>query len=97
LKEAAEKRKAAEASGDVDGPDRLKKFQQQLKDIGSTGGALDQAEDRTVGVQGAFNAAAIRGLGAGGPADRTDKAVEAMDKKVGLLVREAQQGGLVFA
>ena len=97
LKEAAEKRKAAEANGDVDGPDRLKKFQQQLKDIGSTGGALDQAEERTVGVQGAFNAAAIRGLGAGGPADRTAKAVEAMDKKVGLLVREAQHGGLVFA
>ena len=97
LKEAAEKRAAAEASGDDDGPDRLKKFQQQLKDIGSVGGGLDQAEDRTVGVQGAFNAAAIRGLGAGGPADRTAKAVEAMDKKVGLLVREAQHGGLVFA
>ena len=97
LKEAAEKRAAAESSGDVDGPDRLKKFEQDLKDIGSVGGSLDQAEERTVGVQGAFNAAAIRGLGAGGPADRTAKAVESMDKKVGQLVREAQHGGLVFA
>ena len=97
LREAAEKRAAAEASGDDEGPDRLKKFQQQLQDIGKFGGALDQAEDRTVGVQGAFNAAAIRGLGAGGPADRTAKAVEAMDKKVAVLVREAQHGGLVFA
>lgn len=75
----------------------MKKFQQELKDIGSIGGSLDQAEERTVGVQGAFNASAIRGLGAGGPADRTAKAVEAMDKKVGQLVREAQHGGLVFA
>ena len=96
-REAAEKRAAAEASGDDEGPDRLKKFQQQLQDIGKHGGALDQAEERTVGVQGAFNAAAIRGLGAGGPADRTAKAVEAMDKKVAVLVREAQHGGLVFA
>lgn len=97
LREAAEKRKAAEASGEADGPDRLKKFQQQLKEIGNKGGALDQAEKKTVGVQGAFNAAAIRGLGAGGPADRTAKAVEAMDKKLAVLVREAQHGGLVFA
>lgn len=97
LEEAAAKRAAAEASGDVDGPDRLKEFQQDLTDIGSAGGSLDQADDRTVGVQGAFNAAALRGLGAGGPADRTAKAVESMDNKVGLLLREAQHGGLVFS
>ncbi len=97
LKEAAEKRAAAEKAGDDKGPDRLKKFRQKLDEIGKQGGALDQAEKRTVGVQGAFNAAALRGLGAGGPADRTAKAVEAMDKKLGVLVREAQHGGLVFA
>jgi len=97
LKEAAEKRAAAEAAGEDEGPDRLKKFQQRLDEIGGAGGGLAQAEKRTVDVQGTFNAAAIRGLGAGGPADRTAKAVEAMDKKMGVLVREAQHGGLVFA
>ena len=97
LKEAAEKRAAAEVTGEDDGPDRLEQFKQQLSEIGNVGGSLDQVEYKSVGVQGAFNAAALRGLGAGGPADRTARSVEAMDKKLGVLVREAQHGGLVFA
>ena len=53
---------------------------------------------QTTGVAGTFSAvAAARGLGAGDAADRTAGAVEAMDKKMGQLVREAQHGGLVFA
>ena len=96
IQEAAQKRAAAEAIDSQEPPDLMSQYQQQLESLGDSGGGLDEIDQRSVGVQGAFNAAAIRGLGAGGAADRTAKAVEAMDKKLALLVREAQHGGLVF-
>lgn len=96
IQEAAQKRAAAEAIDSQEPPDLMSQYQQQLEALGETGGGLDDIDQRSVDVQGAFNAAAIRGLGAGGAADRTAKAVEAMDKKLALLVREAQHGGLVF-
>ncbi len=96
LQEAAARRAAIEPSAPNDAPDPLERLRQQLADVGSAGGALDQAESRSVGVQGTFNAAALRGFGAADAADRTARSVEAMDRKLGLLVREAQHGGLVF-
>ena len=97
IQEAAQKRAAAEAIDTAEPPDLMGQYQQQLEALGEMGGGLDEIDRRSIGVQGAFNAAAIRGLGAGGAADRTATAVEAMDKKLGMLVREAQHGGLVFA
>jgi hypothetical protein len=71
IDEAARKRAATESEDDDEGPNRLEQFQQKLSEIGGEDGALAQAEKRTVDVQGSFNAAAIRGLGAGDAADRT--------------------------
>ena len=53
---------------------------------------------QTTGVAGTFSAvAASRGLGAGDAADRTADAVEAIDRRMAQLVREAQHGGIQFA
>ena len=84
LTEACEKRVAAEVTGEDDGPDRLEKLKQQLCDVGNVDGSLDQVENKSVGVQGAWNEAALRALGAYGPAHETAKSVEAMDKTLGV-------------
>jgi hypothetical protein len=97
IDEAARKRAATESEDEDEGPDRLETFQQKLSEIGGEEGALAQAEKRTVDVQGSFNAAAIRGLGAGDAADRTAKAVEQIAGINKKLLKEAQHGGLVFA
>ena len=47
-------------------------------------------------IQGTFNAMAIRGLGADGLAERTARSNEQIAENTKILVREAQQGGLVF-
>jgi hypothetical protein len=48
-------------------------------------------------IQGTFNAMAIRGLGADSLAQRTAKASEEIAQNTRQLVKEAQNGGLVFA
>jgi hypothetical protein len=58
----------------------------------------EQLNQRAESVQGTFSAAAARNLGrAGGPAERTAKACEAMQDDLASLLREAQHGGLEFA
>jgi hypothetical protein len=53
---------------------------------------------RAESVQGTFSAAAARNLGrAGGPAERTARAVEAIEDDMAALLREARDGGIVFA
>ena len=97
LDEAARKRAEAEGAGEPEGPDRLKQFEQKLKEIGGVTGSVAQAKKRTTDVQGTFNAAAIRGLGATSTAERTARAVEEIAKLNKRLLAEAQHGGLVFA
>jgi hypothetical protein len=48
-------------------------------------------------IQGTFNAMAIRGLGADSLAARTARASEQIAENTNQLVKEAQNGGLVFA
>jgi len=94
---AAEKRAQvnAEENPHVPAPDWAKRFRQIAEEAPQ---ATEAAAKRTVDVQGTFNAlAAVRGLGAGDAADRTAKATEAMDKKLGKILGEVQHGGIVFA
>jgi len=60
---------------------------------------LDEVVDlaKKVDIQGTFNAAAIRGLGAESLNERTAKAVDQINDNVKKLVAEARHGGLVFA
>jgi flagellar biosynthesis GTPase FlhF len=57
---------------------------------------LDEAEAKT-DVKGTFNAFALAGLGSDSLAERTARASEQVARNTGQLVREAQNGGLVFA
>jgi flagellar biosynthesis GTPase FlhF len=57
---------------------------------------LDEAEGKT-DVKGTFSAFAVAGLGSDSLAERTARASEQVARNTGQLVREAQNGGLVFA
>jgi len=97
IAEAAQKRAQvnAEENPSVAEPDWAQRFRNLAQEAPQ---ATEAAAKRTIDVQGTFNAlGAVRGLGAGDAADRTAKATEAMDKKLGKLLGEVQQGGLVFA
>ncbi len=98
IEEAARKRQEAE-SGD-EGPERLKKpddllqqFQSQLSGVGNQ---LKNTQDK-VSVTGTFNAAGVRGLAGGNPAQRTAKATEETAKNTKRILQEAQHGGLTFS
>lgn len=57
-----------------------------------------QLNQRAESVQGTFSAAAARNLGrAGGPAERTARAVEAIEDDIAALLVEARDGGIVFS
>ena len=58
--------------------------------------ACEFAADK-VSVTGTFNAAAVRGLGGGNPAERTARAAEETAKNTKRILQEAQHGGLVFS
>ena len=60
---------------------------------------LDEVVDlaRKVDIQGTFNAAAVRGLGAESLNERTAKAVDQINENVKKIAAEAMHGGLVFA
>jgi hypothetical protein len=57
---------------------------------------LDEAEAKT-DVKGTFSAFAVAGMGADSMAERTAHASEQVARNTGQLVRQAQNGGLVFA
>ncbi|HXG09469.1 MAG TPA: phage tail tape measure protein [Gemmataceae bacterium] len=57
---------------------------------------LDEAEAKT-DVKGTFSAFAVAGLGSDSLAERTARASEHIARNTDKLVREAQNGGLVFA
>jgi flagellar biosynthesis GTPase FlhF len=57
---------------------------------------LDEAEAKT-DVKGTFSAFAVAGLGSDSLAERTARASEQVARNTGQLVRQAQNGGLVFA
>jgi hypothetical protein len=58
-------------------------------------GALPDVANK-LAVQGTFNAAAIRGLGADSLAQRTAAATERVADNTGRILKEVQQGGLEF-
>jgi len=66
--------------------------------------AADEADDpagdpkveKALSIAGTFNAAAVRGMGASGPAERIAKATEKTEKNTKDILREAREGGLKF-
>jgi len=92
---AAKNRKQAEDDQRAPQPGEFKppSMEDLLQGAGEN---VDKAAQRTVDVQGTFNAAAAQGLAAGGPSDRIAKATEDTAKGVNKLVRHADHGGLVF-
>jgi hypothetical protein len=60
---------------------------------------LDEVVDlaRKVDIQGTFNAAAVRGLGAESLNERTARAVDQINENVKKIAAEAMHGGLAFA
>ncbi len=90
IAEAARKRKDVEAAGE---PERMKKAQLHLSQMGEL---MTDLGDAKVSVKGTFNAFGARGLGSEGPAERTAKAAEEIAKNTRRLLNEAQHGGLKF-
>lgn len=74
-------------------PESLEKLQASLAASNQT----LSAEQEKIETQGSFNAFALLGIGGNSAGERTAKATEAMDKKMGKLLNEAQHGGLVFS
>ena len=64
--------------------------------LAGAGAGLQAAADK-VSVSGTFNAAAVRGLGGGNPAERTARAAEETARNTKRLLQEAQHGGLAFS
>ena len=99
LSTARKKRKDKEetdALAKPEAPDSiLDKAKNALGNLGNIGDVV-ATQARKIGVKGTFNAAAIRGLQAGGAADRTAKATEQTAKNTKKLVQAAQTGGLKF-
>ena len=98
IEEAARKREEVES--DESGPDRLKKPGDLLKDLQSQLGGLGdrlQTTQEKISVSGTFNAAGIRGIGAGSPNERTARASEETAKNTKRILQEAQHGGLTFS
>ncbi|QDT33975.1 phage tail tape measure protein [Thalassoglobus polymorphus] len=93
-------RKREEAAADDPAPERLTKpdelLQQLQSQLSGAGDQLQQTQDK-VSVSGSFNAAAIRGLSAGNPQERTARASEETAKNTKRILQEAQHGGLTFA
>ncbi|MCL2646108.1 MAG: phage tail tape measure protein [Phycisphaerales bacterium] len=81
---------------DAEGPKRL----DRPLDIGDylegLGPVIEQAKEKTVGVNGTFNAMEARGMAGGPVADRIAKATEETAKHTKKLLQEAQMGGLSF-
>ncbi len=97
LGEARRKREAKEAEGPgpMEGPeDLLAKVRGSLSGLGDL---LQAARDRTIGVAGTFNAAALLGLQAGGADDRIANATERTAKGVEGLRQDVRNNRAAFA
>jgi len=92
IAEAKKKRQMKESEG----PNRL----QAPPDVGDylegLGPTIEQAQKKTIGVAGTFNAMEARGLGAGGVTDRIANATEATAKNTKKLADKVRDGGLAF-
>ena len=96
LAEARRKREAKEAEGPgkMEGPeDLLAKVRGSLSGLGDL---LQTAKERTVGVAGTFNAAALLGLQAGGADDRIAAATERTAKGVEGLRQDMKNNQAAF-
>ncbi|MEX2373923.1 MAG: hypothetical protein WD800_09000, partial [Dehalococcoidia bacterium] len=99
IEEARQQRQAREADAGpdgLDGPgDILNRARDALAGLGDIGELIEQQAAK-ISVQGTFNAAALRGFGAGDAADRTAKATEETARHTRRLSQQAQSGGLTF-
>ena len=97
LGEARRKREAKEADGPgpMEGPeDLLAKVRGSLSGLGDL---LQTARERTIGVAGTFNAAALLGLQAGGADERIASATERTAKGVEGLRQDVRNNRAAFA
>ncbi len=97
LGEARRKREAKEAEGPgpMEGPeDLLAKVRGSLSGLGDL---LQTAKERTIGVAGTFNAAALLGLQAGGADERIASATERTAKGVEGLRQDVRNNRAAFA
>ena len=84
----------AEGPGKMEGPeDLLAKVRGSLSGLGDL---LQTAKERTVGVAGTFNAAALLGLQAGGAEDRIATATERTAKGVEGLRQDVKNNQAAF-
>jgi len=91
--------KRSDAETDDLGPDRLRQPGDLLANLksqlGGLGDRLKSTQDK-VSVTGTFNAAGLRGIGAGNSSERTARASEETAKNTKRILQEAQHGGLTF-
>jgi hypothetical protein len=87
IDEARTKRKAKESEGAAAQPEGPGDVTSQF---GGLADLLAQAQKRTIGVAGTFNAFEARGLGAGGVSDRIAKATESTAQNTKRLLEEMQ-------
>jgi hypothetical protein len=90
LAEAAKRKRELDAQGPGG---KLKETQQRFQ---GTDDLLNQFGKDKISVQGTFNALAVRGLGGGGPEERTAKATEETARNTKKLLDRSRQGGPVF-
>ena len=87
IEEAKKKRQAHGGAGGAGNPEMPPPPQQRFTGLADV---LDQAQKRTIGVAGSFNAMEARGLGAGGVADRIAQAAEQTAKNTKQMLDELQ-------
>jgi hypothetical protein len=87
IDEAQSKRKAKESEAASATPEGPPDFANQFSGLADV---LAQAQKRTIGVAGTFNAFEARGLGAGGVTDRIAKATESTAQNTKRLLEEMQ-------
>ena len=94
---ARQKREAKDAQAGPEGLEDPDSIMARLNDaVAGLGDRLSKQAEK-IGVKGTFNAAAVRGLGAGDAADRTAKATEETAKNTRKLLDEIIDGGLAFS
>jgi len=94
--QAAKRREEADAAAPAGAKPVAPKMPDIEANFAGAGELLGEVKQK-FDVQGSFNAAAVRGLGAENASDRTAKATEQIATNTKRLLQEAQRGGLVFA
>ena len=94
--DAISQAKQARQMKDAQGPERLQSPQGIADYLEGLGPAVQQAQQKTIGVHGTFNAMEAPGMRAGGAWDRMTKATEETAKNTKKLVAQGEQDDQEF-